>query len=128
WKMRYKVVNNSVSKVKLYLYLYRIKRTDAFHGCSFGTGLGNGAHFETPPNLPHGPIGIFIGHDCLIGRNAIIYHQVTIMQGDVKIGNNVLIGAGAKILSGVTIGDNVKIGANCVVVEDVPDGSTVVLQ
>jgi serine O-acetyltransferase len=48
--------------------------------------------------------------------------------GGVKIGNNVLIGAGAKILPGVTIGNNVKIGANAVVVEDIPDGATVVLQ
>lgn len=37
-----------------------------------------------------------------------------------------LIGAGAKILPGVTIGHNVKVGANCVV-EDVPDNATVVL-
>lgn len=38
-----------------------------------------------------------------------------------------LIGAGAKILPGVTISHNVKVGANCVVVEDVPDNATVVL-
>lgn len=49
-------------------------------------------------------------------------------MGGVKIGDNVLIGAGAKILPRVHIGDNVKIGANCVVVEDIPDGATVVLQ
>ena len=44
-----------------------------------------------------------------------------------KILDNVMIGAGAKILPGVTIGNNVKVGANCVVVEDVPDNCTVVL-
>jgi hypothetical protein len=38
-----------------------------------------------------------------------------------------LIGAGAKILPGVSIGNNVKVGANAVVVEDVPDNATVVL-
>ncbi len=48
--------------------------------------------------------------------------------GGVEIGDNVFIGAGAKILSGVTIGNNVKIGANAVVVEDIPDNATVVLQ
>jgi serine O-acetyltransferase len=50
------------------------------------------------------------------------------MHGNVKIGDNVLIGAGAKILPGVTIGNNVKIGANSVVVEDIPDNAIVVLQ
>lgn len=57
----------------------------------------------------------------------MIFQQVTIAHGNVKIGNNVLIGAGAKILPNVTIGNNVKIGANCVVVENIPDNSTVVM-
>jgi serine O-acetyltransferase len=39
----------------------------------------------------------------------------------------VLLGAGCKVLSGVSIGDNVKIGMNSVVIEDIPDNSTVVL-
>ena len=42
------------------------------------------------------------------------------------IGNNVLIGAGAKVLGNITVGDNAKIGANAVVTEDVPAGATVV--
>lgn len=44
------------------------------------------------------------------------------------IGDNVLIGSNAFILSGVRIGNNVKIGANCVVVEDITDNATVVMQ
>ena len=48
-------------------------------------------------------------------------------MGGGVIGDNVLIGAGAKVLSGVKIGDNVKIGANAVVIEDIPDNATVVL-
>ena len=83
--------------------------------------------FLPPPHLPHGPNGIIIGHDAVIGRNVIIHQQVTVSMGEVKIGNNVMIGAGAKILGGVTIGDNARIGANCIVVEDVPEGATVVL-
>ncbi len=51
----------------------------------------------------------------------------SIANGNVRIGNNVIIGAGAKILPNVTIGNNCKIGANCVVVEDIPDNATVVL-
>ena len=47
--------------------------------------------------------------------------------GGTVIGDNVMLGAGSKILPGVTIGNNVKVGANCVVVEDIPDNATVVL-
>ena len=58
--------------------------------------------------------------------------QVTIGLKDFNkngpvIGDNVFIGAGAKIIGNIKIGNNVKIGANCVVVEDIPDNSTVVL-
>lgn len=48
-------------------------------------------------------------------------------MGGGKIGNNVMFGAGAKVLPGINIGNNVKIGANCVVIEDIPDNATVVL-
>lgn len=129
WKRRDIVINpndKTYLLLKLY-YLYYIKRTDAYHNCSFGTNLNSGAYFATPPHLPHGPKGIIVGHDVRIGANSIIYQQVTIARGGVKILNNVLIGAGAKILPGVSIGNNVKVGANAVVVEDVPDNATVVL-
>ena len=129
WKRRDIVINpndKTYLLLKLY-YLYYIKRTDAYHNCSFGTNFNSGAYFATPPHLPHGPKGIIVGHDVRIGANSIIYQQVTIAQGGVKILNNVLIGDGAKILPGVSIGNNVKVGANAVVVEDVPDNATVVL-
>lgn len=66
----------------------------------------------------------------------MIFHHVTIGSNTLKkskrigaptIGNNVYIGAGAKIIGNVTIGNNVRIGANCVVVDDIPDNCTVVL-
>lgn len=47
--------------------------------------------------------------------------------GSPTIGDNVYIGAGAKIVGNVKIGNNVRIGANCIVVNDVPDNSTIVL-
>lgn len=50
------------------------------------------------------------------------------MGGVTVVGDNVFLGAGCVVLSGVHIGNNAKIGANCVVVEDVPDGATCVLQ
>lgn len=127
--MREKVIsqNSNLPRIyKLYL-LFKIKRIDAFNNASFGTDLNKGAKFASPPNLPHGQNGIIIGHDAIIGKNVTIYHQVTITQGNVKIGDNVILGAGAKILPNVSIGDNAKIGANCVVVENVPANAKCVL-
>lgn len=82
-------------------------------------------------NLPHHGNGVIIGQ-AVIGDNVIIRPQViigkTIKSGSKVpiIGNNVDIGAGAKILGNITIGHNVKIGANAVVIKDVPSNSTVV--
>lgn len=81
-----------------------------------------------PPILPHGPNGIIVAHDAKIGREVTIFQQVTIAQGGVVIGDNVILGAGSKILPGVHIGNKAKIGANAVVIEDIPDGATCVLQ
>ncbi len=64
----------------------------------------------------------------MIGKNCTIFHQVTIGEGRggaPVIGDNVLIGAGAKIIGGIRIGNNVKIGAGCVVMQDIPDHTTV---
>lgn len=83
WKRR-KIVTNPKDQtpffIKLY-YLYYIKKTDAYHNCSFGTNLNSGAYFETPPILGHGPNGIIVGHDVKVGKDCIIYQQVTIMGG-----------------------------------------------
>lgn len=130
WQRRSIVINpkNGTPKwLKLY-YLYWIKRIDARHHCSFGTNLNSGASFAMPPFLPHGPNGIICGHDIKVGANCIIYHQVTIAGGNVIVGDNTELGAGAKVLPGVIIGNNCHIGANAVVVEDVPDNATCVLQ
>lgn len=133
WKRRSLVVdqNNKVpTLIKLY-YLYYIKKCDAFSNASFGTNLNSGAYFKSPPILYHHLNGIIVSHYACIGENCTIYQQVTIGQNEKGfapiIGDNVLIGAGAKIIGNVKIGNNVKIGANCVVVEDVPDNATVVL-
>ncbi len=129
WKYRQIVVDpdNKTSIIKKLFYLYYIKRVDSKCQCSTGTNLNSGTYFASPPWCVHGLNGIFIGHDLIIGKNLILYQQVTIMHGGGKIGDNVLIGAGAKILPEVNIGNNVRIGANCVAVEDLPDNTTVVL-
>lgn len=108
-------------------YLYYIKKTDAYHHCSFGTNLNAGTIFDSPPHLPHGPSGIIVGHDLHIGSNCTIYQQVTIVHGRGGIGDNVMLGAGSKVLAGINIGNNVKVSTNCVVVEDIPNNATVVL-
>ena len=47
-------------------------------------------------------------------------------SGHPTIGNNVIVGAGAKVLGGITVGDGARVGANAVVVAEVPAGTTVV--
>ena len=93
------------------------------------------SHFESEPCMPHGERGVFVAGATKIGKNAIIFQQVTIGSislpdskglGAPTIGDNCYIGAGAKIVGKVTIGDNVRIGANAVVYQDVPDNSVVV--
>jgi len=82
--------------------------------------------------IDHGE-GVVIGETTIIGNDVIIYQQVT-LGGTGKehgkrhptIGNNVIIGAGAKILGNITISDHVRIGAGSVVVDDVPENCTVV--
>lgn len=82
--------------------------------------------------IDHGE-GVVIGETAIIGSNVLIYQQVT-LGGTGKehgkrhptIGNNVIIGAGAKILGNIKICDNVRIGAGSVVVSDVPENCTVV--
>lgn len=109
--------------------LYYIKRADAFNNASMGTHRNFGAKFTTPPRLPHGLNGIIVSHNAVIGENCTIFHQVTIGEGRggaPVIGNNVLIGAGAKVIGGIRIGDNVRIGAGCTVMQDVPNNTTVI--
>lgn len=91
----------------------------------------------SPFATPHGMAGIFISYGAKVGPGCTIFHQVTIGsntlpdsrgQGAPVIGRNVYIGAGAKIIGGVTVGDNARIGANAVVTFDVPANATVVLE
>lgn len=126
------VGGGKIRMVIAYVKLMYIKRCDAFNCCSFGSDIGSGAVFLTPPRLPHGPNGIIVSPYAKIGKNSYIYHQVTIgdngkgYMNAPEIGDNVIIGAGAKVLGRIKIGNNVKIGANAIVVDDVPDGATVV--
>jgi len=75
------------------------------------------------------PNGIVIHPKAKIGPNCLIFQQVTIDSRDGGIpiiGDNVDIGAGAKIIGNVSIGNHVRIGANSVVLKNVPDNCTVI--
>ncbi len=82
--------------------------------------------------IDHG-MGVVIGETAEIGDDVLLYQNVTLGgTGNQKgkrhptIGNHVVVGAGAKVLGGITVGNHVKIGAGSVVVHSVPDHSTVV--
>lgn len=130
WRYRAIVTDpNAGSRLGDLFRLYYIKRADAFNNASTGTHRNFGAFFASPPSLPHGLNGIIVSHNAVIGNNCTIFHQVTIGEGNggaPKIGDNVIIGAGAKLIGNISIGNGAKIGAGCVVVKDVPDGATVV--
>jgi len=82
--------------------------------------------------IDHG-MGVVIGETAEIGDDCTLYHGVTLggttwLKGKrhPTLGNNVVVGAGAKILGPIMIGENARVGSNSVVVKDVPDGATVV--
>ena len=82
--------------------------------------------------IDHG-MGLVIGETAEIGDDCLIYHGVT-LGGTGKetgkrhptIGNNVLIGTGAKVLGPITIGSGSRVAANSVVLKDIPENSTAV--
>lgn len=91
-----------------------------------GAKIGKGLFID------HG-MGVVIGETAEIGDNCIIYQGVT-LGGTGKdhgkrhptLGNNVMVGAGARVLGPFRVGDNVKIAANAVVLKAIPDNCTAV--
>ena len=67
-----------------------------------------------------------MGEGCSIGPGVLIGTRGMGKKGVPRLGHNVYVGVGAKILGNITIGNNVRIGANAVVLTDVPDNATVV--
>ena len=112
YKILYKVLTLKLNKYKI-KYGIDIEPTT-----SIGYGL----------TIPHCG-GIVVGGGCKIGKNCTILQGVTIGSNLFKdryklatIADNVLIGAGVKIIGPIKIGNNVTIGANSVVTKDIPDG------
>lgn len=82
--------------------------------------------------IDHG-MGVVIGETAEIGDNVALYQGVTLggtslmkTKRHPTLGNNVVVGAGAKLIGAIAIGDNVKIGAGSVVITSVPANATVV--
>ncbi|MBP7056158.1 MAG: serine acetyltransferase, partial [Candidatus Omnitrophica bacterium] len=97
-----------------------------------GIEIHPGAEIGKELSIDHG-MGVVIGETTIIGDGVTLYQGVTLGgTGKEKgkrhptIGNNVVVGTGAKVLGNITIGDNSYVGANAVVIKDVPPNSTVV--
>jgi serine O-acetyltransferase len=102
--------------------------TRAFTGIEIHPGATIGQHFF----IDHG-MGVVIGETAEVGNNVTLYHQVTLGGVSLHKGkrhptieDDVVIGAGAKVLGAITIGKASRIGANAVVVKSVPPDSVVV--
>lgn len=111
---------------------YRARKISQRAARKTGIEIHPGAEIGEGFFIDHGH-GVVIGETSVIGKNVTLYQGVT-LGGTGKehgkrhptIGDNVMIGAGAKILGSCTIGSNSKVGAGSVVLEDVPENSTVV--
>ena len=119
-----------------WLYRLRIPFIPRFisHLSRFFTGIEihPGATLGQGLFIDHG-MGVVIGETAILGNNCLIYQNVT-LGGTGKelgkrhptLGNNVVVGTGAKVLGNIQIGANVRIGAGSVVLRDVPSDCTVV--
>ncbi|MGH2413055.1 MAG: serine O-acetyltransferase [Microcystaceae cyanobacterium] len=104
------------------------------HLARFLTGIEihPGAEIGQGVFIDHG-MGVVIGETAIVGDFALIYQGVTLggtgKEGGKRhptLGENVVVGAGAKVLGNIYVGNNVRIGAGSVVLRDVPSDCTVV--
>ena len=130
WELKEKCNSSFNITQKISRTIYQIYQ---YENCS---SIAWNSKFSGEPCFPHGIKSIFISGEAEIGKNCVIFQQVTIgsvsligsrPNGAPSIGDNVYIGAGAKIIGAVKVGNNVRIGANAVIHTDVPDNTTVVV-
>ena len=104
------------------------------HISRFFTGIEIHPAARLGPGLfiDHG-MGVVIGETAEVGKNVTLYQGVSLAGTSLKrekrhptLGDNVVVGAGAKVIGAIYIGDNSRIGAGSVVVRDVPPNSVVV--
>ncbi len=125
----YHRIAHSLYKKKLYFLARLISQLGRFFT---GIEIHPGAKIGKRLFIDHG-MGIVIGETAEVGDDCTIYHGVTLggtgkdkYKRHPTVGNNVMIGAGAKIIGAITIGDNVKIGAGAVVLKNIETGTTAV--
>ncbi|MCX5700061.1 MAG: serine O-acetyltransferase [Candidatus Omnitrophica bacterium] len=122
-------VSNFFYKIKLFFLARFISQLARW---VTGIEIHPGAKIGKRLFIDHG-MGVVIGETAVIGDDVLLYQEVTLGGTGIEtgkrhptIGNNVVIGAGAKVLGNIFIGDNSYIGSNAVVIKDVPPNSTVV--
>jgi len=123
-------------KVSSFFYKYKaffIARVVSQFG-RFMTGIEihPGAQIGKRVFFDHG-MGIVVGETAIIGDDCVIFHGVTLggvlsikTKRHPTLENNVIVGAGAKILGNILIGENSRIGANSVILKDIPKNSVAV--
>ncbi len=122
-------VSHALYKKKLFFTARMVSQLGRFFT---GIEIHPGAEIGRGLFIDHGA-GVVIGETAIIGDDCTLYQGVT-LGGTGKetgkrhptLGNNVMVGAGAKLLGNFTIGDNAKIAAGAVVLRDVPPDSTAV--
>lgn len=94
-----------------------------------GVEIHPGAHIGRRFFIDHG-MGVVIGETSVVGDDVMLFHGVTLggtsgrrVKRHPTLGDNVMVGAGAKILGDIHVGAHAKVGANSVVVKDVPTGA-----
>lgn len=132
WKARTVAMDCQRNMILRIFALRYVSKINTKFCANIYTALDTGCQFDSPPVLPHQLNGIFIASTARLGKSVTILQHVTIggnpsafdgsapVSQAAVIGDNVIIGAGAKIIGNVHIGINAVIGANAVVVTDVP--------
>ena len=107
----------------------RSKGAYMFWSIISGSDIHRDAKIDPSTRFPH-LSGVVVHQDAIVEKNCLIMQQVTLGQtavpGAPHLGENVYVGAGAKILGAVKIGARAKIGANAVVLTDIPADATAV--
>ena len=126
--MRHRVAHKLYNKGHKFIATRISNKTRRKYGIEIhpAAQIGNGVFID------HG-MGVVIGETAIVGDNCTIYQGVTLGgigkdkgKRHPTLGNNVVVGCGAKLLGNFTVGDNAKIAANAVVLSDVPENCTCV--
>lgn len=123
WYRIYSAIYKNASKTigaLLYLFIKFIYKCDLHPKCTIGSGF----------LLVHG-FDVVIGPDVVIGQDVVVFNGVSmgkkyvgVLDGEMpKLGDQCVIGTGAKLLGGIILGSKVTVGANAVVLQDIPSGS-----